>query len=98
MTKELLAEDFTNGFNYSVKSGEMKLNFFCDCCGDEVKVSKTFNPNAGKKQHELFESLKKEMCGKFYRCVQCNMLICQNCYDNREVKCADCPICITSPV
>lgn len=95
MSKELLAEDFTNGFNYSVKSGAMTLNFFCDCCGEEVKVSKTFNPNIDKNQHEMFQSLKKDMCSKFHRCSQCNLLICQNCYDNRDVKCAECSICFT---
>ena len=94
MSKELLAEDFTNGFNYSVKSGEMTLDFFCDCCGHDVKVSKTFDPNVEINQHELFEELKKDMCGKFHRCEQCNFLICQGCYDNRDVKCAECSICV----
>ncbi|MHA1557528.1 MAG: hypothetical protein ACTSPM_11420 [Candidatus Heimdallarchaeota archaeon] len=92
MNKQQL-EDFTSGFNYSVKSGEMTLNFFCDCCGEEVKVTKIFDPTVEKDQHVVFEHLKKDMDGKFYRCEQCKLLICQECYDNREVKCAECTIC-----
>lgn len=96
MSKEQISEAFTNGFNYSVKSGEMTLNFFCDCCGSEVKVSKTFNPNVEKNQHEIFECLKKEMDGKFHRCEQCNLLVCQDCYDKKDVRCAKCTIYFTT--
>lgn len=95
MNKILAAEDFTTGFNYSVKNGEMRLNFFCDCCGNEVKVSEPFLPNSNKDQNEVFANLKKDMDGKFHRCEKCGLLVCQNCWDNRDKKCAECPICIT---
>ena len=89
------AEDFTTGFNYSVKNGEMNLNFFCDCCGNEVKVSKPFLTNNGQDQNKVFNTLKEEMDGKFHRCTQCGLLVCQECWENREKKCANCPICIS---
>ncbi|NHJ05706.1 MAG: hypothetical protein EAX90_12850 [Candidatus Heimdallarchaeota archaeon] len=95
MNKIPIAEDFTTGFNYSVKNGEMTLNFFCDCCGNEVKVSEPFLPNNNKDQNEVFANLKKDMDGKFHRCEKCGLLVCQKCWDNREKKCTECPICVT---
>lgn len=93
MEQELKAEDFTSGFNYSVRSGEMSLNFFCDCCGNEVKVSFPYNKET-QNQQRTFDLLKKEMHGKFHRCVKCGLLVCQECWDKRESKCVSCPVCI----
>ncbi|MFW9922181.1 MAG: hypothetical protein ACFFDW_02720 [Candidatus Thorarchaeota archaeon] len=93
MSKQKIAEDFTTGFNYSIKSGEMTLSFYCDCCGNEVKVSKEFNCERDDKTSN-FEMLKGQMDGKFHRCEKCGLLVCQQCWDNRETKCSSCPICI----
>jgi len=95
MSAEQIAEAFTNGFNYSVKKGKMTLDFFCDCCGAEIKVEKTFDPNTDKNQHALFEELKKEMDGKFHRCEKCKLLICQSCFETKDVRCSKCTICFT---
>lgn len=86
-------ELLTTGFNYIVKSNEMSLSFFCDCCGHEVKVS---NPYNSKKQerNEVFNTLKEKMDGKFHRCFKCGLLVCESCWENREIKCAECPICV----
>ena len=93
MKQQLKAEDFTSGFNYSIKSGEMNLNFFCDCCGNEVKVSTQYNSEIDDQQ-QIFDKLKNDMHGKFVRCSQCNLLVCQECWDNRNTKCTDCKICV----
>ncbi len=97
MTQETFDPKLPSGFNYTIKSGEMILNFFCDCCHEEVKVSKKLQEKIEKLEksfQEVFDDLKDEMDGKFFRCGQCNFLICKNCWDNREEKCKDCPICI----
>ncbi len=97
MAKETIDLKLPTGFNYQVKNGEMTLNFFCDCCGNEVKVSRKLQEKIEKLEksfHDIFDELKKDMDGKFHRCEQCALLICQKCWDNREEKCKDCPICV----
>ena len=94
MGKDLEKEAFTNGFNYSVKNGKMTLAFFCDCCGSEIKVEKTFDPNIAHDQHELFEELKAEMCGKFNRCDKCKLLVCQECNEKKDSRCTRCTVCV----
>ncbi|MHA1212659.1 MAG: hypothetical protein ACTSSH_09375 [Candidatus Heimdallarchaeota archaeon] len=86
------------GFNYSVRSGEMYVTFFCDCCGNEVKVSRkmdTKNESPEKSFQVTFDNLKIELDSKFHRCTDCSFLICPTCWENREEKCKDCPICIS---
>ena len=94
MSKDLEREAFTNGFNYSVKNGKMTLAFFCDCCGSEVKVEKSFDPNVAQNQHELFEHLKDEMDGKFHRCYKCQLIVCQECYEKQDTRCKGCTVCV----
>jgi len=97
MTQETFDPKLPSGFNYSIKNGEMILNFFCDCCLEEIKVSKKLQEKIEKLEksfQEIFDDLKDEMDGRFFRCDQCSFLICKSCWDNREEKCKDCPICI----
>lgn len=84
------------GFHYSVKNNEMIVHFFCDCCNNEVKVSKRLKDKIDaleKNYQDVFNELKKELDDKFFRCENCNLLICEECWDNRETKCKNCPIC-----
>ena len=86
----------TAGFNYSVKNGEMNLNFFCDCCGTEVVVQKPLcDGKETLEAHEVFDILKKDMEGQFHRCEKCGLLICQGCWDKKDTRCEDCEICVT---
>ncbi|NHJ85221.1 MAG: hypothetical protein FK734_07150 [Asgard group archaeon] len=93
MPKQTFDPKLPAGFNYSVKNGEMILNFYCDCCNKEVKVSKIIE---GKQDHyqSIFDSLKHDMDGSFYRCNDCGFLICEDCWNKREQKCKNCPICV----
>jgi len=85
------------GFNYSLKNGELSIEFFCDCCHNEIKVSQKIKEQVKTVERSLsiiFEELKKELDGKFHRCNQCGFLICENCWAERQVKCKECPICL----
>ncbi len=95
MVKEIFDPKLPTGFNYSIKNEEMILNFFCDCCHEEIKVSKKLQKkieSLEKSFQEVFDDLKKEMDGRFYRCDQCKFLICSDCWENRNTKCKNCTI------
>jgi hypothetical protein len=97
MTDKTFDPKLPMGFNYSVKNDEMSIHFYCDCCSTEIKVSQRIEDNNGasKKPYcDIFESLKKELDGQFYRCDECNFLICQTCWENKESKCKNCPLCV----
>jgi len=97
MSKKMTDMKLTAGFSYSVKNGEMNLNFFCDCCGSEVIVHKPLSEGEESLEtHEVFNILKKNMAGKFHRCEKCGLLICQSCWDNKDTKCEECEVCITN--
>jgi hypothetical protein len=93
---KLINEDFTTGFNYILKDEKMILKFYCDCCNKEVKVEETINKVPTKKQdkNDLFMSLKQQMDSKFHRCEYCNFLVCEECWSQKDIKCAECPICL----
>jgi hypothetical protein len=85
------------GFQYQVKNGEMFINFVCDCCKNEIKVSRKLKQKIEELKkgfHEIFDELKTELDGKFHRCDECSFLICQNCWENRHTKCKNCPMCL----
>ncbi|NHJ47074.1 MAG: hypothetical protein FK733_04730 [Asgard group archaeon] len=85
------------GFHYQIKNGEMIINFVCDCCNNDIRVSQKLKEKIEtleKGFQEVFDDLKDELDGKFHRCDDCDFLICQNCWDNRHEKCKNCPMCI----
>lgn len=97
MTEETFDPKLPMGFHYSIKNGEMIIHFFCDCCGNEIKVSQKLKEKIEaleKSFEEVFEDLKTELDDQFHRCNDCGFLICDNCWDNRNVRCKDCPICV----
>ncbi|MHA1629234.1 MAG: hypothetical protein ACTSXO_09545 [Candidatus Heimdallarchaeota archaeon] len=89
------------GFNYSLKNGELSIQFFCDCCHSEIKVSQKLQQDlevVEKSLANIFDDLKKELDGKFHRCEQCGFLICEKCWNARHQKCIECPICIDTDI
>ncbi|MHA1124039.1 MAG: hypothetical protein ACTSO7_04680 [Candidatus Heimdallarchaeota archaeon] len=98
MSKKAIDIKLTAGFSYAVKNGIMNLNFFCDCCTKMIAVSKPLRDDKSKKildTHEAFNILKNDMKGKFHRCEKCNLLICQDCWDNKDTRCKDCEVSVT---
>jgi len=98
MSKKATDIKLTAGFSYAVKNGIMNLNFYCDCCTKMIEVTKPLrndNTNKNLETHEVFNILKKDMEGKFHRCEKCNLLVCQECWDNKDTRCAKCEVCVT---
>ena len=96
MTKESFDPKLTTGFNYILKNCEMILNFICDCCNHEIKVTKKYLEESAGLDNSIqktFNDLKKEMDRRFYRCKKCGFLICPECWKNREKKCPNCNRC-----
>ena len=95
MSEEQPKEDFTAGFSYAVRDGEMILDFYCDCCGKKVhnKRKLTEEQLASENKHTVFVAIKKELDDQFHRCSACGFLICSECWDKKDLKCKDCPTC-----
>ena len=96
MTKDSFDPKLPKGFHYLVKNGEMIIQFLCDCCGNEIKLSKKLKEKSDdieKSFEDVFFDLKSKLDNRFHRCSDCGLLICEDCWDNRETKCKDCPFC-----
>ncbi|NHJ86847.1 MAG: hypothetical protein FK734_15400 [Asgard group archaeon] len=99
MTDESFDPKLPKGFHYSIKNGEMVVNFFCDCCAEEIKVSKKLkesNEQQNKSFKDIFTDLKKDLDGMFHRCEKCGFLICQDCWNTKDERCSKCTICVTN--
>ncbi|HUT80577.1 MAG TPA: hypothetical protein VMZ29_05170 [Candidatus Bathyarchaeia archaeon] len=99
MVDETFDPKLPKGFNYSVKNDEMVIHFYCDCCTNEINVSRKIKEGRdeqNKSFKDVFTELKKDLDEKFHRCEKCGFLICQKCWDTKDTRCSKCTICITS--